>query len=184
MNSDYSDEDDVEITIYELAPVSVEELMHDVYEHQDPESMCALGYLYENGQEGLAENKEEAFRLYCMAADLGEPNGIYNKGVCLGFGIGTGRERDAQGWLDNIRLAAQMGFAPAQNDYGWAWEMAKERGFFPYKDDAVAFSWYMESARQGHQTGIENVVRCYEEGIGTEKNPEQAEYWRGKLHEH
>ncbi len=182
MNNDGMNEDDVEITMYELSSVSVETLIHETYDEQDPESMCALGFLYENGLNGLPENKEEAYRLYCMAADLGEPNGIYNKGVCLGFGIGTGKDRDAQGWLEHIRQAAEMGFAPAQNDYGWAWEMAKERGFFPYKDDAEAFGWYMESARQGHQTGIENVIRCYEEGIGTEKNPEQAEYWRGKLH--
>ena len=182
MNSDGMSEDDIEITMYELSSVSVEDLMHGAYEHQDPESMCALGFLYENGLNGLAENKEEAFRLYCMAADLGEANGIYNKGVCLGFGVGTGKSRDAQGWLENIRRAAEMGFAPAQNDYGWAWEMAKERGFFPYKDDTEAFGWYMESALQGHQTGIENVVRCFEEGIGTEKDSEKAEYWRRKLH--
>lgn len=173
-----------EITLFALSDVTLETLMHDAYEHNDPESMCALGYLYENGLEGLEENKEEAFRLYCMAADLGEPNGIYNKGVCLGFGVGTGRDRDAQGWLDNIKQAAEMGFAPAQNDYGWAWEMAKERGFFPYKDDAEAFGWYMESALQGHQTGIENVVRCFEYGIGTAKDSEKAEYWRSRLHHH
>lgn len=119
-----------------------------------------------------------AFRMYQMAAFQGEANGIYNVGVCLGFGIGTGMERNPQGWLENIKRAAEMGFAAAQNDYGWAFECAKDRGFFDVKDDSKAFEWYLKSAKQGHLTGIENVIRCYEEGIGTEKNPYDAEVWR------
>lgn len=167
-----------EYKIYQLSQINVEQLEHEAYEDGDSESMCALGYCYENGLYGLEENKEKAFELYCMAAEKGEPNGIYNKGVCLGFGIGTKKERDAKGWLENIKKAAELGFAAAQNDYGWAWEMAKEKGFFDFKDDKVAFEWYFKSASQGHKTGIENVIRCYSEGIGVEKYEAKAQEWR------
>lgn len=167
-----------EYNIYALSDINIEQLIHEAYEDCDSESMCALGYCYENGLYGLEENKEKAFELYCMSADKGEPNGIYNKGVCLGFAIGTGKSRDAQGWLENIKKAAELGFAAAQNDYGWAWEMAKERVFFEYKDDKIAFEWYLKSANQGHKTGIENVIRCYAEGVGVEKDEEKAEEWR------
>ncbi|MBQ0050701.1 MAG: sel1 repeat family protein [Treponema sp.] len=172
--------EEFEYDIYQLSHVHVDELIHLAYDKNDAEAQCALGYCYENGIE-VDQDKEKAFHLYEMAAQQGEANGIYNMGVCLGFAIGTGKERDAQGWLTNIRRAAEMGFAPAQNDYGWAWECAKDRGFFDKKDEQEAFKWYLKSAKQDHQTGIRNVVRCYEEGIGVQKNPEEAEKWRIRL---
>lgn len=170
-----------EINIYELKNVEIEQLEHMAFDDNDPEAQVALGYCYENGINGVFENKELAFKLYEMAAEQNNPNGIYNKGVCLGFAIGTGKERDATGWLENIRKAAEMGFAPAQNDYGWAFECARDRGFFDIKDDTLAFDWYMLSARQGHQTAIKNVVRCYEEGIGVTADRKEAEKWRNEL---
>lgn len=176
------DNEEYHYNIYELSHVDIEDLIYQAYEENDSEAQCALGFCYENGYE-VEEDKEEAFRLYKMSAEQGEANGIYNVGVCLGFAIGTGKDRDAQGWLANIKRAAEMGFAPAQNDYGWAFECAKERGFFDIKDDAEAFKWYLKSANQDHETGIKNVVRCYEEGIGVEKNLEEAENWKLRLHD-
>ena len=176
------DSDGNEYSIYELSSVDITELMDLCYSKNDSEAMCALGYCYENGINGLAVNKEEAFKLYCMAADKGEANGIYNKGVCLGFGIGSGKEKDARGWLTNIKKAAEMGFAPAQNDYGWAFEMAKDKGFFDVKDLKEAFKWYLKSAMQDHHTGIENVIRCYKEGIGTQKDLKKALEWECRLY--
>lgn len=158
--------------------INIEELEQLAYDDNDAEAQCVLGYCYENGLNGLSEDKEKAFELYQLAAYQGEVNGIYNVAVCLGFSIGTGKARDAQGWLENIRLAAEKGFAPAQNDYGWAFECAEEKGFFDEKDDAKAFEWYMKSAMQGHQTGITNVIRCYEEGIGVQPDAEAAKEWK------
>lgn len=175
--------EDFKYNIYSLSSVDVDSLAHMAYIENDSEAMCALGYCLENGI-NTEENKEEAFNLYQKAASLGEVNGIYNVGVCLGFAIGTNKERDAKGWLENIKTAAERGFAPAQNDYGWAFECAKEKGFFDIKDDKEAFCWYLKSAMQDHETGIKNVIRCYEEGIGTQIDLQKADEWRSHLHCH
>lgn len=172
-----------EFDVYMLSRIDIELLKKMALEQDDAEALVALGYCYENGMNGLQKDEAKAFELYQKAAEKGEPNGIYNMGVCLGFAVGTGRERDAKGWLENIRRAAEMGFAPAQNDLGWAYECAKERGFFEEKDDRKAFGWYLKSAMQAHQTGIKNVIRCYEEGIGTEINLVEAVKWKCELHD-
>ena len=177
------EEENFNYNIYSLSEVDIEKLFEDAYENNDAESQCALGYCFENGI-NVEMNKEKAYELYCMAASQGERNGIYNVGVCLGFAIGTGKERDALGWLSNIRKAAELGFAPAQNDLGWAYECAKDRGFFDVKDDKKAFEWYLKSALQDHETAIENVIRCYTEGIGTKADEKKAEYWKSHLHSH
>ena len=44
-------------------------------------------------------------------------------------------------------------------------------------DPAKAFEWYLKSAEGGYHWGYYNVGRCYMEGKGVAKNPDEARKW-------
>ncbi len=167
-------ENDESYNVYSLSEIDIEDIMHHA-EHGDAECLCALGYCYENGIK-VEQNEVKAFELYCMAADQNFANGIYNKGVFIGFGRG-GAKRNPVQYFNLIRQAAVLGFAPAQNDLGWCYEEGIKHGCVDFVDTEKAFSWYLKSARQGHHTGITNVIRCYREGIGTQRDEDMALKW-------
>lgn len=72
--------------------------------------------------------------------------------------------------------AAQMGYAPAQYEVGYAYAL----GFGVEKNEKNAFLWYMKAAQQGHVTAQRNVGQRYSSGQGTEKDLVQARYWYQK----
>ena len=170
----FMDDEENTFNIYTLSEIDIDDLMYHA-EQGDAECICALGYCYENGIK-VQKDEVKAYLLYCQAADMGFANGIYNKGVFIGFGRG-GAVRSPVQYFELIRQAAVLGFAPAQNDLGWCYEEGIKHGCIEYTDTQKAFQWYLKSARQGHSTGITNVIRCLKEGIGTDKNEEEARKW-------
>ena len=163
--------------IYTLSDIDIDELRFHA-DAGDAESQVALGYCYEHGFQ-VETDAVRAFELYSAAAAQGFANGIYNRGVCIGFGIGT--EKSARGYFACIKRAAELGFAPAQNDLGWCYECGIEHGCVDFRDERLAFSWYEKSARQGHQTAIVNIVRCYRDGVGTAPDEQKAQEWEREL---
>ena len=41
----------------------------------------------------------------------------------------------------------------------------------------LAFEWFEKAARQGHAEAQTNIGECYKEGLGVERNTQQAFYW-------
>ena len=167
-------DDDSQYNVYSISNIDIQELMHEAL-HGDCECLCALGYCYENGIE-VEQDEVKAFDLYKQACDQGFANGIYNTGIFYGWGKG-GVKKSARLYFEHIKKAAELGFAPAQNDLGWCYEDGINHNCIDYVDKDEAFKWYLKSAKQGHHTGIYNVIRCYREGVGIPIDEEKAQEW-------
>ena len=51
---------------------------------------------------------------------------------------------------------------------------------FIQQNHKEAFKWNLQAAENGDSSGMFNVSRKYEFGLGVEKNPEKATYWLEK----
>ncbi len=56
-----------------------------------------------------------------------------------------------------------------------AWEEGKVK---------IAFELFHEAATQGDRNSLVNLGYCYDEGVGTKKNPRKAMYWYKKAAQH
>lgn len=80
--------------------------LHRAAELGNAEARNQLAYLYERGKL-LPQNKEEAFRLYQLAAGQGYAVAQYNLAVCFAEGVGT--QRDMVQAVEWFRKAAEQG---------------------------------------------------------------------------
>ena len=69
--------------------------------------------------------------------------------------------------------AAQLGYAPAQYEVGYAYSL----GFGVNQNAELAFKWYLEAAKQGHQAAFSNVGSCDQEGRGVAQDYAKARIW-------
>ena len=69
-----------------------------------------------------------------------------------------------------FRIAAEIGFAPAQNKYA----VCCEKGIGMPSDEGAAVVWYTRAANGGFPPALLNLANCYKLGIGTEKDPRRA----------
>lgn len=162
------------------------------------ESRALLGLLYFYGDEygeGIEKNYEKAFELF-----LSSPNDSVSKehiGQCYYFGLGTTQDFEkafenfkksstieakfylgvcyqlGTGTEKNINKAVQIykelserGHARSQNNLGVIYESIIK--------NENAFKLYQCSASKNNEFAIDNLVRCFEKGIGTDKNPEMC----------
>jgi TPR repeat protein len=63
-----------------------------------------------------------------------------------------------------LRFAADMGYAPAQSALAFRGEM----------QDQESFDWASKAAAQGDRHGVSRLARCYELGLGCEKDENKA----------
>lgn len=75
----------------------------------------------------------------------------------------------AKEWFE---IAAEQGYAPAQNNLGMVYE---EDGAY-----LEAFHWYQEAASQGHTIAQTSLGVLLEKGIGVDKNIKSAKQWYQK----
>lgn len=43
--------------------------------------------------------------------------------------------------------------------------------------DKERFKWYKKAAAQGHKAAQYSLWQCYDDGVGTEKDPEKCAIW-------
>jgi TPR repeat protein len=114
-------------------------------EQGDAQAQTNLGWMYMQGQGGLAQNDAEAVRWYRKAAAQGLAAAQTSLGVMYMEGRGGLAQDDAEAarWY---RKAAAQGEAWGQGNLGWMYE--KGRGGLA-QDDAEAVRWYRKAAEQG-----------------------------------
>ena len=105
-------------------------------ESGDAVAMCHLGVYYQAGEQGLQKNKQEAYRWFKRAADLGHASGMANAGECLLLGLGV-EKNEIHGML-LCTHAATMGSRYGAHTLGQAYFKGKHG--LP-KDDAQAKRW-------------------------------------------
>lgn len=103
-----------------------------------------------------------------------EKESCYNKGEDYFYGKNNAVQ-DYKRAVYYYRLAAEAGYAAAQNSLGYCYE----KGYGVEKDKKLALSWYLKSAENGNVTAMRNAGICYEDN----NDFSAAEKWYNKSKE-
>lgn len=98
----------------------------------------------------------------------------------LAYSHGYAVPKDLKKGLPWLQKAAEHGCSECQWELSTVYSFGK--GGVPV-DNAEAFKWALKAAERGHPVAEHNVGDFYFEGVGVEKNPEQARYWLMKAAE-
>lgn len=135
------------------------------------EAQRGLGDCYLRGW-GVEQSNDLAFKWYSEAYDGRDWLGATRLARCYTKGIGVAQDFEQAKML--LEKAAIRFCGEVLNNLGECYE----NGNLGYeKDSAKAFDYYRKSASEGDAGGLYNVGLCYLNGVGTEKNLEQAEMW-------
>ncbi|GET02291.1 kinase-like domain-containing protein [Rhizophagus clarus] len=144
-------------------------------------AMFDLGFCYECGC-GVISNRKKAFELYLKSAEGGMDNKYKafkfyllkaaEKGHANYYHDGKIISKDEEKWFYWNRKAAINGYALTQY-------ILAEYYITDYinKNESRAFKWYMKLAYKNWLIAICMVAKCYRDGIGTDKNLEEATKW-------
>ena len=122
---------------------------------------------------GLADSEREAVvRKSCgyfrQAAELNDPNGLYNLGMCYLHAYGIDRDREKA--FSCFRTAAEAGHPEAINNLGGFYR----DGIVVEKDPVLATRWFQKSAELGNAYGQLNYALALQRGEGVEKDLAKA----------
>ena len=155
-----------------------------------------LGDCYLTGTCGAQKNTTDAAKWYQMAANQGDGeateilqllsnkptsrdiNRWYQTGDKYYFG-NNGVKIDYAEAIKWYRIAALMGHADAQNDFGVCYELGRGLN----EDDVEAVKWYRKSAAQGYKYAQNNLGLCYAHGRGLNEDDVEAVKWFRKAAE-
>ena len=119
--------------------------------------------------------------MYHRSADMGDPEGMYNLGVCYEYGEGglTEDEVDEVKAVEWYQKAAEAGYAAAMWDLGYAYRWG-EGGLT--RDEAKAVEWYRKAAEAGYANAraMHNLGVDYKYGKGglTMDHTKAVEWYR------
>jgi TPR repeat protein len=108
--------------------------------------------------EYLGAARNDPWRLYFLAS-------IYKKGFLV--------NQDLDQSIDYVQKSANLGYAPAQNKFGWA----IYKGDVSPKDPKTAISWIMKSAEQGFPPAYASLCEIYGTGGEIESDPNKTYRW-------
>ncbi len=114
---------------------------------------------------------EEAFKYYKMLADAGDPNYMYQIGLCLLNGYGA--PADPQGAVKYFYDAARKGNGPSQVRLADCYQ----KGHGVQQNFREMFTWLTLAAHDGDPEAQAKLGVCYRDGLGTVPNPETAFRW-------
>jgi TPR repeat protein len=110
------------------------------------EASYYLGMIYHLGMDGVAKDTRKAFALFKQSAELGDPLGAYKYG-CYFDGQGEGVVKsDAKLALHYKLVAAEAGYALAQQDVA--------AHLFAASDKLGGLQWLERAAAQGSPTAL------------------------------
>ena len=102
------------------------------------------------------------------AADLGDPNGLYNLGMCYMHGYGCQIDQDLA--LKSFRTSAEAGHPEAINNMGGFFR----DGIVVSRNPEAAVQWFERSANLGNSYGQLNFGLALQRGEGIEKDEARA----------
>ena len=119
--------------------------------------------------------------MYHRSADMGDPEGMYNLGVCYEYGKGGLTEDEAKA-VEWYKKAAEAGYATAMCNLGDAYRWG-QGGLT--RDTSKAVEWYQKAAEAGNAGAMSVLYKAYYYGEmgGITKDKVKAEEWRKRLRE-
>jgi len=132
------------------------------------EAQDYLGYWYENGENGLDVDYQEAFRWYKKAAEQGNRYAQYDIGCLYDDGLGVKEnKREAVKWF---KRAASKNNVSAIYRLGLCYYFANGVGM----DRRKALKLFRKAAKDNHAGAICKIGDYYYEGCLVEENKEEA----------
>ena len=117
--------------------------------------------------------------MYHRSADMGDPEGMYNLGVCYEYGQ-RGLTEDKVKAVEWYRKAAEAGNAAAMYSLGKCYEFCI--GGLA-QDFVKLVEWYRKAAEAGNAQGMYALALCYEDGYFLTRDGEKAIEWYQKAAE-
>ena len=153
------------------------ELFQKAAEKGNAYGLYGLGSCYDSGL-GIKRDTIKAKDYLTQAGKLlvkyggsNDPRILTALGDCYLYGYGV--EKNEMKAVGLFRLAAEQGYARAQNGFGYCYEM----GHGVSKDYTEAVKWYRLAAEQGYAWAQINLGYCYHEGEGVSKDYTEAVKW-------
>ena len=140
----------------------------------DISSMVAKGAIYYYGKEDTPINYKEAARLYAMAADKGDDNGMWRLALC--YQKGKGVEKNLERSFELFKKSADKDNPQAFYGLGQCYYL----GYGVEKDYYEAFVLFQKAAEKGQRGSLWQLGRCYEYGHGVKQNLVKAYEWYKK----
>ncbi|GBB84521.1 hypothetical protein RclHR1_01110006 [Rhizophagus clarus] len=164
-------------------------------------AMYDLGCCYKYGY-GVAKNKKKAFELYLKSAEGGYKYALYELGNCYHYGKCIFKDEikafefyikaAEKGHISSQYLVANYYYdgiyIPKNEEKGFYWyrkaaingdanAQFKLAEYYANRNESKAFKWYMELANESRLKATYQVAKCYRDGIGIDKNLEEATNW-------
>lgn len=133
-----------------------------------PDGMRNVAYFYNQGI-GIEKDLKKEVEWLEKLATRGDVNGMYALARCY-----LGREHSLFKYKEGIQLlkrGAQVGDVKALMMLGRIYEFG-QYGTLPHPQ--IAFSSYNTAYSKGYKPAAIDLKRCYENGIGTQRNPSMA----------
>lgn len=146
-----------------------------------------IGIALYKGECGIQQDLSGAVYYFQMAANLGQPNSMFNLGWAYASGMGV-----PQSWQHAIRwwkLACFYGHGSAARNLGLLYTL----GMIDITDDPSymscptekidlyqkynGFYYYLRAAELGNIKGMMALENCYRYGIGCKRDIELADFW-------
>ena len=142
-------------------------LLHEASTSGMPMASAQLGAAYEKGA-ATPKNLSLAQKYYLLAANQGDPDGMFNAGRCYLFGIGTAQSTEnAMNWIGH---AAHLDHILACYWMGGIYLNAQ----YVVPDPAMASNFYERGATLGDSYCQNKLGIMYRDGVGRAVNLEQA----------
>lgn len=148
----------------------------------DEAAFVQLGQRYEWGNQGVAQDYEQARAWYEKAAAKGNGYAALQLSQMARTGVG-GKKPDTAEAFKWMQKAAESGLTSAQVDLG----DLHERGQGTRKNLVEALKWYLKAAELNDTDAQFRVGVAFADGLGTKKDPATAAKWlarAGSDHEH
>lgn len=133
-------------------------------QQKDPVALFETGLAMWNGKFGQ-KDVQEGYKLISQAADLGDPEANYTKGVLLARGQ-VDNKVDYKAGLALVEKAATAGHVDAMFSAG----NFHNAGLGTPRNPAKAFGWFRKAAERGHIYGTFLAWDMLNEGKGTKKD--------------
>lgn len=115
-----------------------------------------------------AETRQAVFEVFKKAAEKGDPNGLYNLGMCYMNGIGC--EKDYDLGFEAFKAAAEKGHPEAINNIGGCYR----DGIVVEQNMEKATRWFKRSADFENVYGMINYGLSLQNGEGIEQDEKAA----------
>ncbi|KAL0246940.1 hypothetical protein GEMRC1_008146 [Eukaryota sp. GEM-RC1] len=143
------------------------------------EAMYWLSFSYRH-HSGLTQNRSKGIRWLKLSAKFGNARAM-NALISRGFIYfnGNGVKANVDEAIHHYQMASDAGCSSAMKNLG----VKYLRGIVVKKDLHTAFELFEKSAKLNNVNGIDQLITCIKNGVGTDCDLEKAMHWEAKKEE-